>query len=265
MRFRWTIVALSAGCAPALPPAEPISQQPLGSFGSSESYTGSVKGLSVPAQNRITDEAVLCVRPDRFTFGFALRESGATPAQAVDRAKARAEAVERELKTVVGPSLSFGTRGLSLTEQTRDETVLDYSASVDGLIEVRLEETHDFWARGRTYAIIVQATRAITTAARNDETTQRAASFEAPRAVVTKPESHRAELLKRWIGRVKEFTAAAEAERAPLFVRDCAPPRAIQQSQVSFDEVSLTLEVNCRVDTAAAGRGNQDPPAAREI
>lgn len=265
MRPTWAVLVLSAGCAPALPPQEPVTQQPLSSYSGSESYTGSVKGLSVPSQSRVTDEAVLCVRPDRFTFGFALREVGATPEQAVDGVKARAAAVERELKGAIGPGTSFNARGLSLAEQVRDDEVLGYAASVDGLIEVHLEEAHDFWARGRLYAVIVQATRALTTAARHDETTQRAASFETPRAVVAKPEAHRAELLKRWIARVKEFTAAAEAERAPLFVRDCTPPRAIQQSQISFDEVSLTLDVSCRVDTAEAGRSPLKSPVAGEI
>jgi hypothetical protein len=264
MRPTWAVLAFAAGCTPALPPPEPISQQPLSSYSSSESYSGSGKGLSVPSRARITDEAVLCVRPDLFTFGFALREMGATPAQAVNAVKARAEAVERELKGVIGPGTTFNSRGLALAEEVREAEVLGYTASVDGLIEVRLEETQDFWARARLYAIIVQATRAVTTAARNDETTRRAASFEAPRAVVTRPEAHRAELLKRWITRVKEFAAVAEAERAPLFVRDCAPPAAIQQSQVSFDEVSLTLGVSCRVDTAEAHR-SRNPNANGEI
>jgi hypothetical protein len=265
MRWNYGWILLVVGCAPPLPPSEPVTQIPLGSgysagSGSGESYSDSsydvsTKGLSVPTQSRV-DATVLTVRPDLFTFGFAVREAGATPAQALNAAKTQSDAISTELVHVIGSGVRVTPKGLGLTARVRDEEILHYTASINGVVEVRLQEQQDFWTRTRLYAVIVQATETIEARAKARKDPVRGVSFDPPRAIVTEPETYRVELVKRWVTRVKEFATAAEAERAPLHVRHCTPPSAIQQTQISFDEVGLSLPVDCRVDTVEAPFGD---------
>jgi hypothetical protein len=261
VRWNYCPILLVLGCAPPLPPSQPVTQVPLDSgysagsdsgesYGSS-GYDVSTKGLSVPAQGRV-DATVLTVRPDLLSFGFAVREIGGTPAQALNAAKAQSEAISTELVHVIGPATSVTPKGLGLTARLRDEQVLHYTASINGVVEVRLQEQQDFWARTRLYAVIVQATEAIEARSKAKNDPVRGVSFDPPRAFVAEPEEYRSALVERWVTRVKEFATAAEAERARLHVRDCTPPGAIQQTQLSFDEVGLSLPVSCRVDTVDA-------------
>jgi hypothetical protein len=261
VRWNYCPILLVLGCTPPLPPSQPVTQVPLDSGYSSGSDSGesygtsgydvSTKGLSVPAQGRV-DATVLTVRPDLLSVGFAVRESGTTPAQALNAAKAQSEAIGTELVHVIGPATTVTPKGLGLTARLRDEQVLHYTASINGVVEVRLQEQQDFWARTRLYAVIVQATEAIETRSKAKKDPVRAVSFNPPRASVAEPETYRSELVKRWVTRVNAFATAAEAERARLHVRDCTPPSAIQQTQISFDEVGLSLPVSCRVDTVEA-------------
>jgi hypothetical protein len=272
MRWNYGWVLLVVGCAPPVPPSQPVTQVPLDSgyssgSGSGESYSAagydvSTKGLSPPTPGRL-DATVLIVRPDLFSFGFAVREAGSTPAQALSAAKAQSEAITTELGHVIGPAAIVTPKGLGLTARVRNEEVLHYAASINGVVEVRLQEQQDFWARTRLYAVIVQATEAIEARARARGDELRGVNFDAPRALIAQPEEYRAELLERWVNRVKEFATAAEAEHARLHVRDCSPPSAIQQTQVSFDEVGLSLPVDCRVDTLGVLRSDTPAPADR--
>jgi hypothetical protein len=106
-----------------------------------------------------------------------------------------------------------------------------------------------FGCEGRLFTTLVETTQRIAEAAATAQNPMRAISFAPPRAEVRDPEAYRSELLKRWVTRVREFTAAAEADAAPLVVRDCVPPGAVTQATHSFDEVTLTLAVTCRIDT----------------
>jgi hypothetical protein len=246
-----TALVLSVACARAPAPTEPIQQAALSSEYSSRSSSGSNhsilesgsgKGLSVPQRARLTDPTQLSVRPDLYALSFAVREQRETSHAALDAARNTSARVSAELLKALGPDATTKVDGFALTRVTRGSEELGILAVVDGSLEVRLAESQDFWVRSRLFTTLVETTK------RTDQNPMRAISFEPPRAEVRDPEAYRPELLKRWVTRVREFTAAAQAETAPLVVRDCVPPGAVTQATHSFDEVFLTLSVTCRID-----------------
>ena len=214
--------------------------------------SGSEKGLSVPHRTRLTDPTRLSVRPDLYTLSFAVREQRDTSHAALDAARTSSDRVSAELLKALGPAATTKVKGFTLTRVTQASKQLGILAVVDGTLEVRLAESQDFWVRSRLFTTIVETTQRIAEAAGSDQNPMRAISFEPPRAEVSDPEAYRPELVKRWVTRVREFTSAAEAEAAPLVVRNCTPPGPVTQAQHSFDEVSLELSVTCRIDTRTA-------------
>ena len=260
----WLVVAagcLSGACATRPAPTAPIQQAALSSDYSSPSASSSEylseesssgKGLSVPHRARLTDPTRLSVRPDVYTLSFAVREQRQTSHAALDAARTTSDRVSAELLKALGPAATAKVKGFALTRVTQGSEQLGILAVVDGALEVRLTDTQDFWVRSRLFTTLVETTQRIAEAARSDQAPMRAISFEPPRAEVRDPEAYRPELLKRWVGRVQEFTNAAQAEAAPLVVRDCAPPGAVAQAAHSFDEVSLELSITCRIDTCSA-------------
>jgi hypothetical protein len=254
------VALVLAGCAEQPPAAMPPTQVPLDSSYapsdsgySSSDYTGA-KGLGVPHRAVPTDTTVLTVRPDAYRVAFAVREVSPTPAAALDAAKALSERVAAELTKALGPAASVRMRGLTLSRLVREDKPLGFSASVDGELRVALGPAQDFWARSRLYTAVIAATQSIAESAHSAEQSMRTVSFEPPEAVVDDPESHRAELVKRWVTRTRDFATAAQSEGAPLAIRDCEPPGPISQTPVSFDEVHLQLDVLCHIDTPGAPR-----------
>jgi hypothetical protein len=250
-------VALLFACSSAPPRYPEPHHLPLGieyagrSGGNSPSASSADfspgKGLSVPHRPRVTDSARLSVRPDRLRVGFAVREVAATPQAALQAARTKAESVAAELIEVTVPSTVSKLKGFTLARNTRDGKVVDISASVDGVIEVPLAANEDFWTRSQRYAAIVEAAERLATAY-SGEDGLRVVSFETPEAQLSDPEPYRPELVKRWLDRTRLFAAAAQAETAPLVIRDCAPPGHVTQTSQSFDEVSLELTITCRID-----------------
>jgi hypothetical protein len=214
--------------------------------------SGSGKGLSVPHRSRLTDPTRLSVRPDLYTLSFAVREQRDTSHAALDAARATSDRVSAELLKTFGTAATTKVKGFALTRVTQGSEQLGILAVIDGTLEVRLAESQDFWTRSRLFTTLVETTQRLTEAAGSPQNPMRAISFEPPRAEVRDPEAHRPELLRRWVTRVEEFTTAAQAEAAPLVVRDCTPPGAVTQAAHSFDEVSLELSITCRIDTRTA-------------
>ena len=254
-------VCLSAACTATPVPSSPVQQAPLSASYSSPGVSssdyasvesGSAKGLSVPHRPRLTDPTRLSVRPDLYTLSYAVREQRDSSHAALDAARTSSDRVAAELLKALGPAATTKVNGFTLTRITQDAKQLGILAVVDGTLEVRLAENQDFWVRSRLFTTLVETTQRIAETAGSAQNPMRAVSFEPPRAEVSDPEQYRPELLKRWVTRVRDFTTAAGAEAAPLFVRDCTPPGAVAQAPRSFDEVSLELQVTCRIDTRSA-------------
>ncbi|HEX8438830.1 hypothetical protein, partial [Archangium sp.] len=83
-------------------------------------------------------------------------------------------------------------------------------------------------------------------------------SFGTVEALVSKPEAHREELLRRFVARVRELATAAGSPEAPLRAVDCSVPGPVEQSPVSLEEVGLSLNVACRLDVVRGGEARDD-------
>jgi hypothetical protein len=246
-----------AGCARTPAPIEAPEQYPLvgdsgsdSTYGSStsESTFGSGKGLSVPRRERPTDAARLVVRPDLYTLGYGVREVRETPQQALEAAQALNAWVEGSLRTALGDVVTTRPKGLSLYKITNAGKLVGFSATIDSVLDVRLNSAKDFWARSRLYAFILETTQALSQSAGSPQEPLRAVSFEAPSVRVEDPETYRDELVKRWVQRARAFASAAQSEHGPLEILDCAPPGPVTQRDLSLDEVTLELDVRCRID-----------------
>jgi hypothetical protein len=251
-------VILLAACS-SPPPRYPDQQQlPLGieyagrsslvGSSSSSADLGSGRVVSVPHRARVTDSAQLSVRPDLLRVGFAVREVAATPAAALQAARAKVDGVSAELLKATRPTAVVKIKSFALARNTRDGKTVDISASVDGVLEVPLATNEDFWARSQLYASLIEAAQRLVDAYSGQDGV-RAVSFETPESQVSDPERHRPELVERWVQRARQFANAAQNEGAPLVVRDCDPPGPVLQTPHSFDEVSLALAISCRIDT----------------
>jgi hypothetical protein len=227
---------------------DPSSSSSSSSYEDSGAASFHGKGLSVPRRERPTDSVRLIVRPDLYTLGFGVREVRETPQQALEAAHALSVWVEGALRAVLGDSATTRPKGLSLHKIKNAGKHLGFSATIDSVLDVRLAATKDFWARSRSYAFILETTRALSQSASSPREPLRAVSFEAPSVRVEDPEVYRDELVKRWVQRARAFASAAESEHARLEIVDCAPPGPVAQRELSFDEVTLELDIHCRVD-----------------
>jgi hypothetical protein len=254
------LTTLLTACGHTPPLSHPIQQAPLGleytglrrSVGSDSSSMSfkyeSGKGLSVPSHPHVTDSARLSVRPDLLVVGFAVRDLGATPQAALEAARGKVDSVAAELIRASRSTTIKKTKGFQLARNMRDGKLIDVSATVDGVLEVPLSPNEDFWARSQLYVAIVETAQRVV-AAYETQDGLRAVSFETPAFRIADPEAQRAELIQRWVERARQFAAAAQSEQALLFIRSCAPPGPVVQKSTAFDEVSLELAIDCRIDT----------------
>jgi hypothetical protein len=203
------------------------------------------------------------VRPDVLVVRFSLRQETDSSEQAllalkaaVDRyVRAAAEATKAE---VVPRLAGFGVE-TSYARKLASDSAARGQAVVHGALEVALPATLDFWGRSALVAKLLELARTTATEA---EKQNLVASFADPVPSLRDPESHRADLLERWVKRTRAFTATAQAESAPLVPVECTPPGAVQQRAVSLEEVALTLPVSCRLAVVPASAGGRPVAAA---
>lgn len=256
MRTAALFVALAlAGCGGA--PYEPPSSPSLSAYSTSAGSSFAPSSPAVP-QGAAT-RGDLIVRPDQLVFGFALRESGADPQKALAAAEAAVAALRQRLDQATSGAAAVRMCGTTITPVHRgkaaDSEPAEAAVAVDGVVEVPLPASLDYWGRSRLLAGIARVTEEVTAAAKDDKDDLRGATFEQPRATLKDPEAHRAELSGRWIRRARAFAEAAQAAAAPLYLVDCAPPGEIEQRAISLEEIGLSLAVTCRLDALPAGRG----------
>ncbi|EYF02993.1 hypothetical protein [Chondromyces apiculatus] len=285
MRLALLLLALAtAGCAATPPMYEPstvpsapsLTAYSSGSFSSaSESFTSSPSAPSVPQRGATSD---LVVRPDMLEMGFALRETEMSEAQAIAAAQATVAAIAKELEQVTQGAakvkmcgmtatpmrLSYSKAATKKAEAADDEKapgekapekVKMIAVTVDGLVEVPLAASLDYWGRMRLISALKQVTREVVARAAAVPEGRRGATFADPRPLVKDPEGHRAALTERWVRRVRSFTEVAQGGAAPLQVVDCTPPGPIEQQVRSLEEVALSLNIACRLNVAAGRQG----------
>lgn len=213
-----------------------------------EKYSGSYSGFHEPPPAR----AELVVRPDvlRVSFSVSL-ELNESVDQTLTHLQRACEQLHRRLQDALGAGVTFrprevrfdrsGLRKLAMPEEEATH------ASVDGVFEVPLPTELEFWARSSRVGTLTRLCSAAQGDSRQSKKLPRF-SFGNHEALVAQPEAHRAELLRRFVTRVRELAAAVGSPEAPLHVVDCSAPGPVEQSPVSLEEVGLSLPVHCRLD-----------------
>jgi len=257
MRYA-SLLPIALAVAACTPPAElptPSISTPSGYSTSLGSQVDSGSGLAVP--HRGAAQADLIVRPDTITQGFALKETDPDPQKAVAAAQASAADVIKRLQQATSGAATIKMCGITISPASRpkgSEVEAVFTVVVDGSIEIRLAPDLDYWARSRLLASLSQATKEIADAARAVKDGYRGSSFDQMRPLVKDPEAFRPKLTERWIQRARAFAEAAQAQPAPLYLSDCAPPGQIEQKVISLEEIGLSLAVSCKIDALRAGK-----------
>ncbi|HYO52774.1 hypothetical protein, partial [Archangium sp.] len=212
---------------------------------SSNAVASSYESDTVPAPEMV--EEGLKARPDVLWLSFAFRQETEALDQAVPKLKAAVERYVRAAAEATQVDVAVKMKGLGLESGKR---VANNDALAQGVLEVSLPESLDFWGRAALVATLVRVGSQETAAAEKESTGLRA-TFGFPVARVRDPEARRAELMKRWVERARGFMSQAQSERAPLQLVGCEPPGEVKQEPVSVDEVVLSLAVSCRLDVVA--------------
>ena len=248
-----------ASCAAKQPPVQPPAQVAFDASNGRRSSSGSSvgrsdslstylsgKGVSIPTRPDPTDPMRLSVRPDIMRIRFAVRAVRASAAESLKAAQATSLSIgqtfQQRVNAVTKP------RGLTVTEVVDQGEPLGVAVTADGMIDVKVDDSLDFWKRNELHVRLVELTKHVAgTTNSPDETLS--VRFNAPQPTVSNPEAHRAGLIQGWVARARAFAEAAQSEHAPLSIVDCEVPEAVQQSPVSVEEVELTLFIRCRIDT----------------
>jgi hypothetical protein len=204
--------------------------------------------------------AELVVRPDllRVSFSVSLEVEGVE--QGLPLLQRACEQLQRRSREALGTEVTLRPRDARFNKSAPRKLALPEDddrtfVAVDGTLEVALPEALDFWARSTRVGTVVRVCHEVQHESREEKRRPRF-SFGSVEAFVSQPESHRAELLRRFVARVKELAAALGSPEAPLHVVDCGLPGPVEQAPVSLEEVGLTLNVLCRLD---ALRGRPSP------
>jgi hypothetical protein len=202
--------------------------------------------------------AELVLRPDLLRVSFSVSLETESIEQTLPLLQRACEQLLRRARESTGAEVTLRLRDtrfnrsapkkLSLPED-EDRTFV----AVDGMLLVPLPTELDFWARSSRVGTLVRVCHEVERDSREMKKQPRF-SFGSVEAVVSQPEAHRAELLRRFVARVRELTAAVGSAEAPLHVVDCAPVGAVEQTPSSLEEVGLSLNVVCRLDVVRERR-----------
>lgn len=195
--------------------------------------------------------AEFTVRPDVLRVSLTVSLETDEPAQALPSVQRGCEQFQRRLRDALGADVTLVLRGTRFGRPTRNKLSLpeedDILVLVDGVLEVPLPEELDFWARGSRLGMMSRLCRETE---RDSHLLKKSPhfSFTAIEARLLRPEVHRAELLRRFVTRAREFAAAAGSPAAPLHLVDCSVPGSVEQSPLSLEEVGLSLDIRSRLD-----------------
>lgn len=212
----------------------------------SSSYYG-----EVPVPPTTADDFI--VRPDILRATFQVQILGTFASQeALSRLQQESEQLRRKLREATGAEVTLKMTGVLLSAAPAKKLRIpedddDARTGVAGTLELPLPTSLDFWARSARMAALERTMRELSADERK-ERGRPAYSFSTPTALVAEPEQYRAELLRRFVSRVQEFSAAASTAEAPLRVVDCTAPGPVVQSPISIESVGLSLHFSYRLD-----------------
>ncbi|HVG59611.1 MAG TPA: hypothetical protein VNA24_13725 [Hyalangium sp.] len=195
----------------------------------------------------------LVVRPDLLRTTFQVQIQGTFASQeALSRLQQECERLRKQLREALGTEVTLKLTGVLLASSPARKLRIpedddDARTGVEGTLELPLPTSMDFWARSGRMAALQRLCHDLAADERK-ERGRPSYSFGIPSAVVAEPEQHRAELLRRFVSRVQEFSAAASAAAAPLRVVDCTAPGAVIQTPLSLEQVGLSLQFTYRLD-----------------
>lgn len=128
---------------------------------------------------------------------------------------------------------------------SRDGSREPVAITVDGRIVVAMAAAQDYWERSHLFARMNALA----------ERTGSKESAEAPRYVMTfgriephvrTPDAARAELAQRWAAEHKQAVREVQAGDVTVAKEVCAPAAQVVERVVSFEEIELTLPIECR-------------------
>jgi hypothetical protein len=193
------------------------------------------------------------VRPDLLRATFQLQILGTFASQdALSQLQQESEKLRRTLREATSAEPTLKMTGVLLSSAPTKKLRLpedddEARTGVSGTLELPLPPSLDFWARSARMAALERTLRELSAEERK-ERGRPAYSFSTPSALVAEPEQYRAELLRRFVSRVQEFSAAASTAEAPLRVVDCTAPGPVVQSPISLESVGLSLQFTYRLD-----------------
>lgn len=194
----------------------------------------------------------LIVRPDILRATFQVHMKGAFASQeALSRLQQESEQLRRKLREAAGAEVALKMTGVLLSSAPARKLRIpedddDARTGVAGTLELALPTSLDFWARSARMAALERTLNEISADERKGRG-QPNYSFSTPSALVAEPEQHRAELIRRFVARVQEFSAAASNPEAPLRVVDCTAPGPVIQTPISIESVGLSLQFTYRL------------------
>jgi hypothetical protein len=201
-----------------------------------------------PRLSPLTDlHADLVVRPDHLQVRFQLCVEVDLPDQGPALLKEACEQLQRRACDATGTDVRVRPRDVQFGPATSRKLKLpedeDRSGvTVDGVLEMPLGASLDFWARSTQVASLMRVCQELMRDAREEKARPRA-RFGPPVPRVAQPEEHRAELLRRLAARLREFQSTLAPTEVPLRPTECVPPGPVEQSPVSLEEVALSLRV----------------------
>lgn len=233
---------------------EPSTPSLLSSSSYSSSAPSSFSGPSSPSIPHHDTRGELIVRPDLVCVPFVLRLEGPDPKAVLATLEKAAEIVQTRFSAATSNQSTMTMAGVNVTpigaRKVKTDEPPRFVVTVDGSVEVPIGADVDYWARARLLSSIVATSndsKPLIPPPAEDQP-QLEAAFGAPEIKVRNPETHRPELVKRWLERTRAFAKAAESEKAPLNIVNCDPPQAISQNVISIEQVGLALPVQCRID-----------------
>jgi len=198
------------------------------------------------------------VRPDLVCVPFVLRLDGPDAKTVLATLEKASQAVQERFATATNGQATTTMLGVNVSNasygKAKSDAPQQFVVTIDGSVEVPLAADANYWTRARLLMSLVQASsdpKPLVPPPPEDQP-QLDSAFGAPEVKVRNPDAYRPELVKRWVERTRAFAKAAESEKAPLSVVNCEPPQAISQTQISIEQVGLTLPVQCRIDVVRA-------------
>lgn len=233
---------LFSGCA-RVPESAPSFAPASSAY--SASFSEASQSFAVPSHEPIFADVI--VRPDLLAINFAVRSAGKSPEEALAAAKTEVDTIRGKIASLGGAS-SLRLCGFRSERDSEEKA----RAIVDGVVEISLDASTDYWARAAMMAKVSAMTTPLEAPSKKALDEGSIAAFSSPKFLLRDPEKYRAELTKKWVERAKVFAQQAEEGRAPLSLVRCEPPQQIAQSAISFEEIALSLRMACQLDAVAA-------------